>query len=68
MALIHAEQRGEKISGEDLIEIKSMDGAMSSLSKNETQIFYWEKYTTKPFVEDGTVRMVGEFSAPWSSF
>jgi len=68
MALIHAEQRGEKISGEDLIEIKSIDGAMSSLSKNETQFFYWEKYTTKPFVEDGTVRMVGEFSAPWSSF
>ena len=41
---------------------------MDSLSKNEAQIFYWEKYTTKPFVENGTVRMIGEFSAPWSSF
>ena len=68
MAMIHSEQRGEKVNPEDLIEIKSVDGAMSSLSKNETQIFYWEKYTTKPFVEEGTVRMVGEFSAPWSSF
>lgn len=68
MAMIHAEQRGEKISAEDLIEVKSMDGAIESLSKNEAQIFYWEKYTTKPFVENGTLRMIGEFSAPWSSF
>ena len=68
MAMIHAEQRGEKVTAEDLIEVKSIDGAMDSLSKNETQIFYWEKYTTKPFVQDGTVRMIGEFSASWSSF
>jgi sulfonate transport system substrate-binding protein len=68
MAMIHAEQRGEKIGAEDLIEVKSIDGAMDSLTQNEAQIFYWEKYTTKPFVENGTVRMIGEFSAPWSSF
>jgi sulfonate transport system substrate-binding protein len=68
MAMIHAEQRGEKIETEDLIEVRSMDGAMHSLSDNETQLFYWEKYTTKPHVLDGTVRMIGEFSAPWSSF
>ena len=68
MAMIHAEQRGEKIRPEDLIEVRSMNGAAESLSKNETQIFYWEKYTTKPFVETGIMRMIGEFSAPWSSF
>lgn len=68
MAMIHAEQRGEKIKPEDLVEVRSMDGAAESLLKNETQIFYWEKYTTKPFVENGTLRMIGEFSAPWSSF
>lgn len=68
MAMIHAEQRGEKVRPEDLIEVRSIDGAMESLTKNETQIFYWEKYTTKPFVKNKTVRMIGEFSAPWSSF
>jgi sulfonate transport system substrate-binding protein len=67
MAMIHAEERGEKINAPALIEVKSIDGAMDSLSKNETQIFYWEKYMTKAFVENGTVRMIGEFSAPWSS-
>lgn len=67
MAMIHAEQRGEKVNQEDLIEVRSIDGAMQSLTANETQIFYWEKYMTKVFVETGTVRMIGEFSAPWSS-
>lgn len=67
MAMIHAEQRGEKVNLQDLIEVRSIDGAMQSLTSNETQIFYWEKYMTKAFVENGTVRMIGEFSAPWSS-
>ena len=68
MAMIHAEQRGEKVGDENLIEVKSIDGAIDALVKNEAQIFYWEKYTTKPFVENKTLRMIGEFSAPWSSF
>ena len=67
MAMIHAEQRGEKVNPVDLIEVRSIDGAIESLTQNETQIFYWEKYMTKAFVENGTVRMIGEFSAPWSS-
>jgi len=67
MAMIHAEQRGEKIKPEDLIEVRSIDGGIESLTKNETQIFYWEKYMTKAHVESGVVRMIGEFSAPWSS-
>ncbi|MFN8286268.1 MAG: ABC transporter substrate-binding protein [Chitinophagales bacterium] len=67
MAMIHAEQRGDRVKPADLIEVKSIDGAMLSLTKNETQVFYWEKYMTKAFVENGTVRMIGEFSAPWSS-
>ena len=68
MAMIHAEQRGEKVNAVDLVEVRSIDGALQSLSENQTQVFYWEKYTTKPFTENGTLRMIGEFSAPWSSF
>lgn len=68
MALIHAEQRGDSISNYNLIEIKSLQGAVASLTKNETDVFYWEKYTTKPHVVSGELRAIGEFSAPWSSF
>ncbi len=68
MALIHAEQRGETINDYELIEIKSLSGAVSSLTKNESDIFYWEKYTTKLHVVSCELKMIGEFSAPWSSF
>jgi sulfonate transport system substrate-binding protein len=68
MALIHAEQRGESITDYELVEIKSLQGAVHSLVNNETDLFYWEKYTTKAHVESGELKMIGEFSAPWSSF
>jgi ABC-type nitrate/sulfonate/bicarbonate transport system substrate-binding protein len=68
MAMIHAEQRGEKIEEEDFVVINSLEGAIESLTKNETQVFYWEKMMTKKHVESGEVKMIGEFSAPWSSF
>ncbi len=68
MALIHAEQRGDSLSDYALVEIKSMQGATDSLVAGESDVFYWEKYTTKPHVNSGELRMIGEFSAPWSSF
>lgn len=68
MAMIHAEQRGEKISDKDFVVINSLEGAIESLTKNETQVFYWEKMMTKKHVENGEVKLIGEFSAPWSSF
>lgn len=68
MPLIHAEQRGESLDNYKLIEIKSLQGAINSLSQNESDLFYWEKYMTKPHVQSGELRSIGEFSAPWSSF
>jgi sulfonate transport system substrate-binding protein len=38
------------------------------LVAGESDVFYWEKYTTKPHVTSGELRMIGEFSAPWSGF
>jgi ABC-type nitrate/sulfonate/bicarbonate transport system substrate-binding protein len=68
MAMIHAEQRGEKIEDKDFVVINSLEGAIESLTKNETQVFYWEKMMTKKHVESGEVKLIGDFSAPWSSF
>ena len=68
MAMIHAEQRGEKIEDKDFVVINSLEGAIESLVKKETQVFYWEKMMTKKHVESGELKLIGEFSAPWSSF
>jgi hypothetical protein len=56
------------IDREQLVEIKNLDGALSSLEQHETDVFYWEKYTTKPWVDKGVLKRVGEFVTPWSCF
>jgi len=68
MAMIHAEQRGERLEHKDFAVINSLEVAIASLVKNETQVFYWEKMMTKKHVESAEVKLIGEFSAPWSSF
>ena len=68
MAMIHAEQFGRQLKGNDFEVINSLHGAIDSLEKNETQLFYWERFMTRPFVKEGRVRHIGNFSAPWSGF
>jgi len=68
MALIHAEQREVTLDAQHFKVVNSLHGAVESLSKLETDLFYWEPFMTKPFVTSGMVRQIGLFSAPWSSF
>ena len=48
--------------------IKNLDGALNSFEQDPHQIFYWEKFTTKPYVDDKKLRRVGEFITPWPCF
>lgn len=68
MATIDAQQRNYHIDADQWTIVNSLHGAMESLARNETHYFYWEKFMTRPFVHQGIVNLVGEFSAPWSSF
>ena len=68
MPIVDANTKGHKISEEQFKIIKNLDGALASLSSTETDVFYWEKFTTKPFVDNGTLRRVGEFYTPWPCF
>ena len=31
-------------------------------------MFFWEKFTTKPYVDNGEFRRIGECPTPWSCF
>lgn len=48
--------------------VGGLEGALKSLSAEETDVFYWEKYTTKPYVDSGQLRRIGEFITPWPCF
>ncbi len=68
MAIVDANSKGHQIDKEQFQIIKNLDGALESLQNLETDVFYWEKYTTKPFVDSGLLRRVGEYKTPWPCF
>jgi sulfonate transport system substrate-binding protein len=68
MAIVDASSHDKNISSDQFHIIKNLAGAIESLDTLETDVFYWEKYTTKPFVDNGQLRRIGEFVTPWPCF
>ncbi len=68
MAIVDATANGHKIAKEQFTIIKNLDGALESLESLSTDVFYWEKFTTKPYVDNGQLRRVGQFVTPWPCF
>ncbi len=68
MAIVDATFHDHKIDKEQFTIIKNLEGALTSLTELSTDVFYWEKYTTKPYVDSGQLRRVGEFVTPWPCF
>lgn len=68
MAIVDAESNGHELKHEQFHVIKNIDGALPSLASNETDVFYWEKYTTKPYVDEGKLRRIGQYRTPWPCF
>ena len=52
----------------DFEVVGNLDGARKALAENTSQLFMWEKYTTKPYVDNGEFKMIGECSTPWPCF
>ena len=68
MAQIDANGQGIALQESQFEIIKNLDGALASLEKLDTDVFYWEKFTTKPYVDSGLLKRIGEFPTPWPSF
>ena len=68
MAIVDADSKGHKLNKDQFTLIKNLDGAIPSIQSHETDVFYWEKYTTKPLVDNGTFKRVGEYNTPWPCF
>ena len=48
--------------------VKDLDGAVESLSSKEADYFMWEKFTTKPLVDQKIFRRLGDCPTPWPCF
>ncbi|GAA4808654.1 substrate-binding domain-containing protein [Litoribaculum gwangyangense] len=69
MAFINAENHHWDIKNDLNFEVvKDLEGAVKSLTDGSSDYFLWEKFTTKPLVDDGTFRRIGNCPSPWPCF
>lgn len=69
MAYINAQQHHWDLDKDLKFEvIKNLDGAVEGLTQGAADYFLWEKFTTKPIVDDGVFRRIGNCPTPWPCF
>jgi len=69
MAYIHAQNNNWNLEKDlDFKVVKNLDGAVEGLTNKEADYFLWEKFTTKPLVDNGTFRCIATCPTPWPCF
>lgn len=68
MAYLMANNQRWNINADSFLEVGTVKSAIQALNSGEAQLFLWEKFTTKPFVDNGDFRRLGELPTPWSCF
>lgn len=69
MAYINAKNNGWNLETDLHFEvIKNLDGAIKGLTEGVADYFMWEKFTTKPLVDDGIFRHLGDCPTSWPCF
>jgi ABC-type nitrate/sulfonate/bicarbonate transport system substrate-binding protein len=68
MAYVNANNQGWNIESLQFEIVNTIDGAVESLTKGKSDYFMWEKFMTKPLVDKGIFRKIGECPTPWPCF
>lgn len=69
MAYINAQNKDWDLEKDlDFEVIKDLDGAVEGLTEGKADYFMWEKFTTKPLVDNKTFRRVDDCPSPWPCF
>jgi sulfonate transport system substrate-binding protein len=68
MAIVQAYQKGWPLDHMNWLEVKNIDGAKEALVNGDADVFLWERYTTKPLVDEGVFRLIGLLPTPWPAF
>lgn len=68
MAYVQAEQLGWNTDTLKFKVVNTLESAVKALSEGTADYFMWEHFTTKPIVDKGIFRRLGDFPTPWSCF
>ena len=68
MAYVNANNQNWNTENLEFEIVNTIDGAVESLSKGESDYFMWEKFMTKPLVDKGVFRKIADCPTPWPCF
>ncbi|MEC4005109.1 substrate-binding domain-containing protein [Flavobacterium sp. SUN052] len=68
MAYVNANNQGWNTENLKFEIVNTINGAVESLTKGESDYFMWERFMTKPLVDKGIFRRVGDCPTPWPCF
>ncbi len=68
MAKVHAHSQGWPAEQLEFVLVENLTGAREAFAQQRAEVFFWEHYTTKPYVDNGEFRWLGDFPPPWPGF
>lgn len=68
MSYVLAKREGWDSNTLDFKTVSNLPGALEVMTPEKPEMFLWEKYTTKPWVDSNQMKRIGEVPSPWPCF
>jgi ABC-type nitrate/sulfonate/bicarbonate transport system substrate-binding protein len=68
MAYVNAKNNNLDTSNLNFEIVHTIDGAVEALTNENADYFMWERFMTKPLVDKGIFRRIGDCPTPWPCF
>jgi sulfonate transport system substrate-binding protein len=68
MAYVNASQHKWNLDDLKFEVVNNIQGAVEALGNGKADYFLWERFTTKPLVDKGVFRRIGDSPTPWPCF
>ena len=68
MSIVNAENQNWDTSKLEFEVVNTIDGAVEALTSGKADYFMWERFMTKPLVDQGIFRRIDDCPTPWPCF
>lgn len=68
MAVVNAQNQNWNVQNLPLEIVNTIEGAIEALTSGKADYFMWERFMTKPLVDNGTFRKIADCPTPWPCF
>ncbi len=68
LAIVNAKKNGWDATNLEFEIVENLLGGVDALTNGDADYFLWEHFTTKPLVDNGTFRRIGDCPTPWPCF